>query len=192
MWEKLKCALRLLTTARGIGWNWQVNGVPPHHKVGLGRTNFTRQFLGLALVSWMYKMPGVRLASLLSLKKGTIGSTYLQLYVAFTLSMLLHEWYIFNAVRHDAGEFWFFMLQPLAISVEDFAQWCSRRSGTKYRWPDPALRAVAAHFFTFMWFSYCLPPFIEGLLDAGIVSGDYRATQMLSLGHNHAVRWLQR
>lgn len=133
--------------------------------------------------------PGIRLARSLGLSKGTLGSKYLQLYLAFTLSMLLHEWFIFNAVRHDVGEFRFFMAQPFAITAEDFLQWCWRNSGEDAQRFGVAI--IVGHVWTFLWFSYCLPPFVHGLLDVGIIGADVGGPSMMSLGRKHVTAILR-
>ena len=55
-WEKLKWALRLVTNMRGVGWNWQVKGVPEHSNSGLRRFDFVVKYLILAGRSWIYKI----------------------------------------------------------------------------------------------------------------------------------------
>lgn len=39
-WQKLKWATRLSTSPRGIGWNWQVKGVPAHPGASQPRSRF--------------------------------------------------------------------------------------------------------------------------------------------------------
>lgn len=39
-WQKLKWAARLTATPRGIGWNWQVKGVPAHPGASQSRLRF--------------------------------------------------------------------------------------------------------------------------------------------------------
>ena len=54
-WEKLKWGVRLATTMRGIGWNWQVKGVPQHPNSRLRRFDFVVQYFILAVLSWSLK-----------------------------------------------------------------------------------------------------------------------------------------
>jgi hypothetical protein len=117
-----------------------------------------------------FQRPGQRLVRLLGLKKGSLSSKYLQLYLAFFISMILHEWNIFNVTRRDGGEFWFFMSQPFAITAEDFLIWVYEEVFGEVKKPSPALRMIG-YLWVFVWFSYSLPPFIQGLLDAGIMPG---------------------
>lgn len=54
-WKKMKWALRLATSMRGIGWDWQVKGVPQHPDGSSGRTSFVIKYLVLAAISWVCK-----------------------------------------------------------------------------------------------------------------------------------------
>ena len=114
------------------------------------------------------------LARAIGLHKGTLGSRYLQLYTAFTISMLLHEWCMFNAIHDDAGEFRFF---------EDFVQWCWRRLGCAEH--HPKLGQFLGYTWTFMWFSYCLPPFVRTQRAVGIMGGDVGGDWASKLGQKH-------
>ena len=134
--------------------------------------------------------PGVRMARLLGLRKGTLGSKYLQLYIAFTLSMLFHEWYNFNSVRREIGEFWFFMSQPFVITFEDFVQWSWRKTGHSND-NGKSLARFVGYIWTFAWFSYCLPPFVHGLLDTGIMGVDLGGPQAKMLGQEHVNAWVR-
>jgi len=264
-WERLKWAMRLQTTPRGIGWSWEVKNVPDHPDGGLPKWRFIRSqlfkaayyfvskgiilhllgilqychaitnpatspvlhqvamisvgwcttvyvwhslqftnqaaaavtvFLGICspwewppivgplseawsvrqmwsvtyhqIVRRMVQAPGQRLSRKLKFRKGSLSSKYLQLYLAFTLSMLLHEWNIFNATRKDGGEFRFFMLQPVIITCEDFIIWCYEKRYGKTEQKSRVLRWTG-YFWTFMWFSFCLPQFCMGLLAVGIL-----------------------
>jgi hypothetical protein len=118
----------------------------------------------------MVQQPGIRLARLLGFRKGSLASSYLQLYVAFTMSCIYHEANIFHAVRRDIGEFVFFMPQPLAITAEDFVQWCYRQITGRNK--DDELTTFArlcGYLWVFIWFSYSLPPFVKGLRGARII-----------------------
>lgn len=112
-----------------------------------------------------------------------MGSSYLQLYTAFTISMLLHEWCMFNAIHSDAGEFRFFMAQPLAITLEDFVQWCWRRTGLSER--HSKIGRVAGYTWMFVWFSYCLPPFVQSQRAVGIMQEDSGAEWAMQLAQRH-------
>jgi len=102
------------------------------------------------------------------------------------MSCMCHEANIFHAVGRDIGEFVFFMQQPIAITVEDFVQWCFRNV-TGCRKDDkltPFARLIG-YVWMFMWFSYSLPPFVKGLRDAGIISDAIIQTWAFDTGVNH-------
>lgn len=54
--EKIKWSLRLTTAIRGIGWNWQVKGVPPLRDAELTRRKFVMRQLARASLLWVCKM----------------------------------------------------------------------------------------------------------------------------------------
>ena len=78
------------------------------------------------------------------------------------------------------------MLQPLVITIEDFVRGCWRKySGCS---EDDQLTAFERAFgwtWTFLWFSYCIPPYAKGLLDAKITA--YDSLWLLMRGQQHAV-----
>ena len=125
----------------------------------------------------------MRLSRLIGVRKGTTGSSYIQLYTAFTISMLLHKWCMFNAIHGEAGEFRFFMAQPLAITFEDFVQWCWRKSGYSERHPQFA--QCMGYIWAFAWFSYCLPSFVQAQRTVGIMEADFGGEWAVQLAARH-------
>jgi hypothetical protein len=104
------------------------------------------------------------------------------------MSMIYHESNIFHAVRHDVGEFVFFMSQPFAITFEDFVQWCYHKA-TGRRKEDgitPFARLVG-YVWVIVWFSCSLPPFVKGLRDAGIIGDAIVKTWPYDLGIQHGL-----
>lgn len=104
----------------------------------------------------------------------------------------MHEWQIFNAVRRDVGEFRFFIVQPFVITAEDFVQWCWRKYrplGFPAEWDF--VGKIVGYLWTVAWFSYCLPPFVEGLLRVGIIGPGYGEPWAMNLGKQTAVSWLR-
>ncbi|THH16553.1 hypothetical protein EW146_g4107 [Bondarzewia mesenterica] len=103
---------------------------------------------------------------LFSFKKGTSGSSYTQLYVAFIVSGLMH-------CAGDAMVGWeyfgsslpFFVLQALAITVEDGVIELYRRSGV--RLPLKVTRWIG-YLWVFVWFSFSCPIYIDWSLRADI------------------------
>lgn len=67
----------------------------------------------------------------LGVKKGTLTSRYLQLYDAFFVSALVHHVGALNTPYSPLAKFQFsfFMMQPIAITIEDFAIYLGKRAG---------------------------------------------------------------
>lgn len=55
IWQRIKTGLRLVATFRGIGWSFQVKGVPEHPNGNLPRRDFAIKYLLLSGQSWAYK-----------------------------------------------------------------------------------------------------------------------------------------
>jgi hypothetical protein len=70
---------------------------------------------------------------LLSVRKGTLVSRYLQLYNAFFVSAVIHHIGALNCPYSALAwyQFYFFMIQPVAITVEDFAIYLGKKAGLK-------------------------------------------------------------
>ena len=132
----------------------------------------------------------MRLARLMGVRKGTSASSYIQLYTAFTISWLLHKWCMFNAIHGEAGEFRFFMAQPLAITSEDFVQWCWRQSGYAERHPGAA--KFVGYVWVFAWFSYCLPLFVQAQRAVGIMEADLGGSWAMQLAERHVAMMVAR
>lgn len=131
--------------------------------------------------------PSIQLARLLGLRKGSLSSRYFQLYFGFFISALLHEWNVFNATREDGGEMWFFMIQPVAITAEDFVQYCWRKATGSQEGQQPsASDKVVGWVWTFLWFSYTLPVFASSLInECELLEADTAKSAMV-LGWMHA------
>ena len=116
----------------------------------------------------MLSQPATRITRALDLRKGSLASRYMQLYLTFGLSCLFHQYQIFNVTRNDMGEFAFFMSQPLAITAEDFVQWAWRKVRGRER-DDRRFNEAVGKLWTVIWFSGCLSQYVRGILDAGVV-----------------------
>jgi hypothetical protein len=70
---------------------------------------------------------------LLRIRKGTLVSRYLQLYNAFFVSAVIHHIGALNCPYSTLAwyQFYFFMIQPVAITVEDFAIYLGKKAGLK-------------------------------------------------------------
>ncbi|KAF3065262.1 hypothetical protein GL218_02728 [Daldinia childiae] len=286
--QRLSWALRLATTLRGIGWDWQVKSVPGHLESNASRLQFVgKRVLDLAqhaLVklivlysigfceaihqkapssspwnSWLLRavenwcgaiwswnavgigyavisiiavllgisepwewppilnsvamatsvrntwsvayhqllrrtvqQPGIRLARLLGFKKGSIPSRYIQLYLAFYISFFIHWWQQYVITRGDKGEFAFFMIQPIVITLEDFVQWVWRNTINPKRKQDLLWFELAiGYVWTFTAFAFTLTPFVKGMVATGIIGGSPEEAMAISLGQRHGAKYLQ-
>lgn len=91
-------------------------------------TFFRHQFLRRIFETWnSLLIRGLRV------KKGTLASRYLQLYNAFLISALIHHVGALNAAYNPGVkyQFMFFMIQPVAITFEDFAIYLGQKAGIK-------------------------------------------------------------
>ncbi|KAI1779261.1 membrane bound O-acyl transferase family-domain-containing protein [Hypoxylon cercidicola] len=286
--QKLKWAFRLTTTPRGIGWNWQVKGVPAHPGARQSRSRFVfervvevarrsalkalavygigfcttvrssvstspvDEFLLDAFVSWCgavwsfntigvahaaggavtvllgicepwewppvfgalgeawsvrqlwstsyhqilrrpLQQPGIRIARFLGLEKGTFASRYMQLYLAFFISFGTHWWQSYTVTRQDNGEFAFFMLQPVIITIEDFLQWIWGKSVDAERRKQLAwLEYLVGYAWTIAAFTLTLRPVMQGWTGIGLIgSGGPDEKAALQLGRQHGVVYLR-
>lgn len=69
----------------------------------------------------------------LHIPKGSFASRYLQLYSAFAMSGLLHHVGTLNIVgmtwEVSKYQMYFFLMQAVAITFEDYMIWCGRKLG---------------------------------------------------------------
>jgi Membrane bound O-acyl transferase family len=81
----------------------------------------------------MFETANSLLIFITGVKKGTLTSRYLQLYNAFLVSALIHHIGSLNIPYTPAVQyqFLFFMMQPVAITIEDFAIYLGRKAGLK-------------------------------------------------------------
>jgi hypothetical protein len=135
----------------------------------------------------MVSAPAVRITRALGLRKGTVASGLCQLYFAFSISTLVHQYQMFNVTRRDMGEFAFFMSQPVAITTEGAVMAFWRR----YICPRPnqmvsTVERLQGYVWVFVWFSYTLPIYLKGSRDAGIIRDAFFGTAPFDYG----VSWL--
>ncbi|KAI1654000.1 hypothetical protein F4813DRAFT_239080 [Daldinia decipiens] len=137
------------------------------------------------------QQPGLRLARLLGFKKGSIPSRYIQLYLAFYISFSIHWWQQYVITRGDKGEFAFFMIQPVVITLEDFFQWVWRNAiNTKRKQDLIWFEHAIAYVWTFTAFTFTLTPFLNGMVATGIIGGSPEEVIAVSLGHRHGAKYL--
>ncbi|KAK5073635.1 hypothetical protein LTR51_004216 [Lithohypha guttulata] len=101
-----------------------------------------------------FEVSGNAIARLLCLKKGSLVSRYFRLYWSFFASTCLHLVGSLNLPYSDGG--WntivFFMVQPLAITLEDAMIAMGRGIGFR----NSALTHAIGFLWTFLWFSWSL------------------------------------
>jgi hypothetical protein len=120
----------------------------------------------------MVSQPAVRLVRTLGLRKGSLISGYVQLYVAFAISCLVHKFQMFMVTRRDMGELVFFMSQPVAMTIESAVQSVAVQVWSRGAGHDnirPAFARYAGYIWVVLWFSFSLPIYVKGCRDAGIV-----------------------
>lgn len=80
-------------------------------------------------------LPFQTLIRYVPIKQGTLASRYLQLYLAFIASALIHHLGVLNVTsstpQNDMNSLIFFLIQPLAITLEDFAVYLGKKAGVK-------------------------------------------------------------
>lgn len=112
---------------------------------------FWHQFLRRKL-----NLPFEILKRYIPIRRGTLTSKYLQLYLAFIASACLHHLGAWNSPDSSGANNWrqatFFLIQPIAISFEDFVIYLGKKAGIKKSWKTKLLGRV----WTFAWFTYSL------------------------------------
>ncbi|KAJ6514288.1 membrane bound O-acyl transferase family-domain-containing protein [Mycena vitilis] len=102
----------------------------------------------------------------LKLSPGGNPSAYVQLYTAFLLSAAVHYGAETMALRHwGGGAFVFFMLQPCAITLEDFLIFLAKNAGLRAGW----WVHVMGYAWTWTWFALTLPAWQVPLVRAGLM-----------------------
>ena len=127
------------------------------------------------------------LTKLLRVRKGTLVSRYVQLYNAFFISALIHHVGALNLPYSSLvwSQFYFFMMQPIAITIEDLAIYLGKKVGltktcrlprapifdSRSRPDLPAGKTKAAGY---VWvgcvLSFTLRYAIKAFVDAGLCS----------------------
>ncbi|KAI1379756.1 membrane bound O-acyl transferase family-domain-containing protein [Hypoxylon crocopeplum] len=140
-----------------------------------------------------FQQPGIRLARLLGLEKGTVASRYLQLYLAFFLSFSTHWWQSYTVSRQDNGELAFFMMQPVIITIEDFLQWVwGKFMGPKRKESLAWLEIYMGYAWTVAAFTLTFRPVMKGWTSIGLIgSGGPDETTALKLGQRHGAAYFR-
>ena len=128
---------------------------------------------------------------LLKLPRGSNRSSYTQLYIAFFLSAIIHSSGDFMLEKRMVyRSFKFFLLQAVAITLEDFVIYIAkrllRRRGAELKpgmdnesWVETAVRVVGYCWVT-LWFCLTLPVWLDEPNSIGFGNSDRGAiTQFL-------------
>ncbi|EPQ52037.1 hypothetical protein GLOTRDRAFT_80193 [Gloeophyllum trabeum ATCC 11539] len=103
-------------------------------------------------------------AQTLGCKRGTTSSSYIQLYVGFLVSGLVHIGGDAMVGKQYLGaSFPFFLAQAVAITLEDAVIAFASRVGLKKRCPR-----FFGYVWVFVWFSICRAWYIQWAVDAGL------------------------
>jgi hypothetical protein len=130
-------------------------------------------------------------SNILGLRKGSFTSKYTKLYTVFFVSTCIHWWFSFCGAADEQGNFRYFMGQAIAISAEDFVQWCWRGvAGGKRGDELNKIERLVGYVWTFCWFTYSMPiqPFFDmGTIEPFPIEWDTRV-----LGRRLALAWMNR
>lgn len=101
---------------------------------------------------------------------GTNLSSYTQLYIAFLISGLIHAGGDFMVVRYlPIFPLKFFLLQAVAITIEDFVIWCTRSIRPKLGWLNKAIGFA----WVVVWFTWSGPQWLDPMsANGGTVDGE--------------------
>ncbi|KAL2069917.1 hypothetical protein VTL71DRAFT_14596 [Oculimacula yallundae] len=108
------------------------------------------------------------LTTYITIPRGTLFSKYLQLYFGFFTSAFLHligAWNLPPCTRHAiVDQQFFFFLQPIAITFEDFVIYIGKRAGIKKSWKTN----LVGRLWTFSWFMFSLGYICAFMYNAGL------------------------
>ncbi|KIY52299.1 hypothetical protein FISHEDRAFT_35445 [Fistulina hepatica ATCC 64428] len=133
--------------------------------------------------------PGKFISSKLGFKRGTNASAYIQLYVAFFLSGVLHYMGEHAMLRNwSGGAMAFFMKQAMVITLEDFIIWLGRRAGIR---PTRFLKTLGLAW-TWLWLAYTFPPWLDPMSKKGLVEESLNISIILGVWRGEWVpKWPQ-
>jgi len=122
------------------------------------------------ILKWLLAPLGKAASSALGFKRGTPGSLYAQIYVAFLFSGLVHtggdivlSGSSTSTVSRPFFSMPFFFMQAVVITLEDVLIRTGRRLGVKDSFWTRALGFV----WVAIWFGWCVPGFAEDMIRAG-------------------------
>ncbi|KAF2814356.1 uncharacterized protein BDZ99DRAFT_380904 [Mytilinidion resinicola] len=190
VWDRLNCAYRL-AAALGVAtgttetWEW-----PP--LMGPLKDAWSVRQMWSATYHQLLSQPAKRIARFLGLRKGSLASSYGQLFISFGISCLFHQVQMFNVTRRDMGEMAFFMSQPLAIVSEDLVHWAWKKIHPSRE--STHLEKVLGYGWTFVWFSFSLQLYVSGLVQARVMKDwlfGYRPLEIGADAGQQLLTWLR-
>ena len=96
--------------------------------------------------------PGIYVAHrILRFPKGTRRSYFTQLYIGFAVTGAVHSYGAYCLTRTDMRQMKFFMLQAIAITVEEAVLTGARSLGLK----GGAVSRGLGYFWVFLWLAWC-------------------------------------
>lgn len=129
----------------------------------------------------MVSAPAIRITRALGFRKGSLASALCQLYIAFGVSTVVHQFQMFNVTRRDVGEFAFFMSQPVVITLEGAVMWLWRRYVRRSR-SIVQVEVLLGYVWVVFWLSFSLPIYLKGSRDSGIVHDAFIGTAPFDFG----------
>jgi uncharacterized membrane protein YhhN len=108
----------------------------------------------------------------LGLRSGTLQSTYAKLFLSFFLSASFHYTGGIFSVRQELGEFKFFLLQAVAITIKDGLLWLWKTMGWK--------GGVRGRVLGYVWFISFMTWTARGRVDGRVRSGEWNGRQIPS------------
>ncbi|KAG2145201.1 membrane bound O-acyl transferase family-domain-containing protein [Suillus clintonianus] len=121
-------------------------------------------------LKWFLAPLGKATSSVLGFKRGTSGSSYAQIYVAFLFSGLVHtggdialSGSSTSAAPRPFFSLPFFLSQAVVITLEDAFIRIARRLGVK----DSIWTRALGFVWVAVWFGLCVPQFVENMIRAG-------------------------
>ena len=102
----------------------------------------------------------------LHLKKSTKASSFVQLYIAFALSGVMHAAGDYSLLGNwsEGGALRFFLLQAIGITIETTVIGIARRFSIRGSWD------YVGYVWVIMWFTYTIPDWMDPLHRAGFAS----------------------
>jgi uncharacterized membrane protein YhhN len=118
----------------------------------------------------MFTRTSSRITETLGIRSGTLQSTYAKLFLSFFLSALIHYTGGIFAARQELGEFKFFLLQAVAITIEDGFIWLWERMGWK--------SGFWGRVLGYVWFVSFMTWTARGWVDGRVRGGEWNGRQI--------------